>query len=169
MWLLAILGLIGLITWASSYEPIVSPGRATATPGEPAQRLLPTLEVPAQAGMLAADKGYLAVRKLTNPYRGDEAAAKQGKRLFQANCATCHRPEAPGDGPVGMPLDPRPKDLTLLSHYSHGAGDAGIFRTVKYGIKGTWMAPWDGRMSDHEIWKVSQYVRCLQVGGVVTK
>lgn len=62
-----------------------------------------------------------------------------------------------------MSLDPRPDDLTQVKSYQHGAGDVGIFRTVKYGVDGTGMAPWEGRMTDDETWKVTQYVRCIQV------
>ena len=43
------------------------------------------------------------------------------------------------------------------------AGDLGLFRTIKYGVEGTGMAPWDDRLSDREIWQVVNYVKSIQL------
>ena len=61
-----------------------------------------------------------------------------------------------------MTLNPKPRNLANSGEYKFGHGDLGIFRTVKYGSEGTGMAPWEGRMSDDDIWKVTNFVRTLQ-------
>jgi mono/diheme cytochrome c family protein len=43
-----------------------------------------------------------------------------------------------------------------------GTGHLAVFRSTKYGVQGTGMAPWDGRMNDEETWEVVNYVRTLQ-------
>ena len=40
---------------------------------------------------------------------GDAAA---GKSTFEMNCASCHGNGGKGDGPVGLALDPKPRDFT---------------------------------------------------------
>ena len=61
-----------------------------------------------------------------------------------------------------MSLNPKPRNLTAFAEYKYGKGDLGIFRTIKYGIEGGGMAPWEGRMTDDECWQVSNYVRTMQ-------
>ncbi len=110
-----------------------------------------------------AQKGYADVKKLgKNPVAGDVEATKAGATLFATNCASCHGAEGLGDGPAGMSLNPKPRNLAVFSDYLYGKGDLGIFRTIKYGVDGSGMAPWEGRMTDDECWKVVNFVRTLQ-------
>ena len=110
-----------------------------------------------------AQKGYAEVKKLgKNPHAGDVEATKAGANLFQTNCTSCHGAEGHGDGPAGMALNPKPRNLTVFSEYTLGKGDLGIFRTIKYGVDGSGMAPWEGRMTDDECWQVTNYVRTMQ-------
>ena len=47
----------------------------------------------------------------------------QGETLFAAHCASCHGPEARGDGPAGASLKTKPADLTADHVYEHTDGD----------------------------------------------
>ena len=96
-----------------------------------------------------------------NPVAGDAAATDAGKGLFAQNCASCHGEKGLGDGPAGAQLDPKPRNLTKPAEYKYGEGDLALFRTIKYGVKGGGMAPWDGRMTDDECWQVVNYVKTL--------
>ena len=109
------------------------------------------------------EPGYADVKKIgKNPFAGDLEATKAGAELFQTNCASCHGATGVGDGPAGMALTPKPRNLTAFAEYKFGKGDLGIYRTIKYGSEGTGMTGWEGRMTDDECWKVTNYVRTLQ-------
>ena len=49
-----------------------------------------------------------------------DARVEAGKRDYLALCASCHGPEAMGDGPVAAALDPRPPDLTQIASRRDG-------------------------------------------------
>lgn len=141
-----------------------APSTASSSP-LPVEALTPTVAVAPdlEFSKAKAQKGYAEVLKLgQSPVANDVEATRAGAALFTANCASCHGPDGQGDGPAGMALNPRPRNLKHLSEYHLGKGELGIFRTIKYGVDGTGMAPWEGRMTDEECWKVTNYVRSLQ-------
>jgi mono/diheme cytochrome c family protein len=109
-----------------------------------------------------AQPGFADVKKLKNPFAGDQEATKKGAELFQTNCASCHGATGVGDGPAGMALTPKPRNLTAFADYKYGKGDLGIFRSIKHGIDGGGMTGWADRMTDDESWQVVNYVRTLQ-------
>jgi len=51
---------------------------------------------------------------------GDAAA---GKAVFTANCASCHGDSGKGDGPVGVALQPPPRDFSKADFKFDGNGD----------------------------------------------
>ena len=183
-------GLLLATAYGCSSGPAPGPSASTATPpGATPPRPSPTqvavatpavaasgapktggIPKPSAAGALAEgyDKasgqdGYDDVKKMTsNPFLGDSAAMEKGKGLFAANCASCHGEAGKGDGPAGAVLEPKPRNFTAKAEYKYGTGDLALFRTGKYGVKGTGMAGWDGRMSDEEIWQTVNYIKTLQ-------
>lgn len=124
----------------------------------------PSVKVAQEEGLEQAryQPGYQDVVRLRNPHAGDPGAVQQGAEIFVRNCASCHGAEGHGDGGIASSMNPHPRNLTRISDYKAGYGDLALFRTVKYGLSGTGMVPWNGRMSDDEIWKVVSYVRTLQ-------
>ena len=40
------------------------------------------------------------------------AAVKEADTIYQTRCIGCHGPGGKGDGPIGMALNPRPRDLS---------------------------------------------------------
>lgn len=149
-------------TGPSNPPPAPAPAPTSAAP---VAVTTPSIEVApdAEFDKAKAQSGFADVKKLgKNPFAGDQEATKQGAELYQTNCASCHGPAGLGDGPAGLALNPKPRNLTATAEYKLGKGDLGIYRTVKYGSDGTGMTPWEGRMTDEECWKVTNYVRCLQ-------
>ena len=92
-----------------------------------------------------------------NPEPGDVASATRGGLLFSQNCARCHGRGGEGDGPEGVNLPSRPRDLTAprLS----GLSDGEIFETISGG-RG-YMPSWQSRLSESQIWDLVNYVRTL--------
>jgi mono/diheme cytochrome c family protein len=61
-----------------------------------------------------------------------------GSGDYQAYCASCHGPEARGDGAIAKSLKKRPADLTQLAKRSNGIfPEAKVFKTI------------DGRQGGH--------------------
>jgi mono/diheme cytochrome c family protein len=96
---------------------------------------------------------------------GDPAA---GKPLFEANCATCHGTSGKGDGPVGIALQPRPRDFTQADflYDTDGDGQKGTDADLKniitngaakYGGSPL-MAPWP-TLTPQQIENIIAYVR----------
>jgi mono/diheme cytochrome c family protein len=87
---------------------------------------------------------------------------EKGAKLFQANCSSCHGSLGKGDGESAQAFDPPPTDLTQPNDYKYGRRELGLFRTSKYGVDGTGMVPWEGIMTDDDLWNVTFYVQFLQ-------
>jgi mono/diheme cytochrome c family protein len=97
-----------------------------------------------------------------------------GKRLYEANCATCHGPHAQGAVKAGTEISiiaerggKQPPDLTDEA-WDHGSTDTAIFTAIKQGIPLGMMPPYEGRLSDAEIRNVVAYVRSLSTSQPVT-
>jgi mono/diheme cytochrome c family protein len=55
------------------------------------------------------------------PCVADEAPDMSGSELYRVFCASCHGPEAHGDGPVAATLKPAVPDLTRIATRNGGA------------------------------------------------
>ncbi len=105
--------------------------------------------------------GYEEVSGMTPPAATAESVAA-GKEAFMARCASCHGEAADGTGPAGATLDPPPRNLVAADDYFYGSKELAIYRTVRFGVADTGMTPWDGIMTEDEMWNVVHYVRTLQ-------
>jgi mono/diheme cytochrome c family protein len=92
----------------------------------------------------------------TNPLGVDAVSA--GAEVFKINCEACHGPQGHGDGPAGVSLDPKPKNLAELQAQ---AGDDYLFWRINTGKEGTSMVAWKGVLTEEQIWQVIAYVRTL--------
>ncbi|MDH5513451.1 MAG: cytochrome c [Gammaproteobacteria bacterium] len=89
-----------------------------------------------------------------NPVRADGASLARGKKLFQANCASCHGPTGRGDGPAGAALNPKPVDLAAMAG-QHPDGDYAWKIAEGRGA----MPAWKAVLSEKQIWDVVNYLQ----------
>lgn len=91
-----------------------------------------------------------------NPVAANAASIERGKKLFQANCASCHGAGGKGDGPAGAVLKPKPADLSTMAG-QHPDGD---FAWKIANGRGPMLA-WKGVLSEVQIWDTVNFVQSL--------
>jgi len=109
--------------------------------------------------MGAAEKHWSAPAKEAkrrNPVPASAASVEEGKKLFQANCTTCHGPAGRGDGPAAASLKPHPADLAEMAGH-HPDGD--LAWKIANG-RGP-MPPWKTALSQDQIWSLVNYIKSL--------
>jgi mono/diheme cytochrome c family protein len=115
-----------------------------------------------------ARQGDPEAAKIKNPVASSAASIAAGKKVFDVNCAGCHGPKAEGAEKAGIVISviedqggKQPPDLTDAK-WDHGSTDGEIFMTIKKGVGPQYfMAPWDGRIPDADIWNTINYLRSL--------
>jgi cytochrome c oxidase cbb3-type subunit 3 len=87
-----------------------------------------------------------------NPYAGNAAAQREGRRLFNwYNCSGCHGDHAGGG------MGPSLRDSTWV----YGGTDARVFRSIAQGrTKG--MPAWGNMLPEQQIWKLVAYIKSLR-------
>ena len=112
----------------------------------------------------APAKGDPEAAKIKNPVASTPESIAKGAKQFQLLCAGCHGKDAKGGLTISVIEDRggnQPPDLTD-DKWDHGSSDGEIFTVVKKGIAPEFfMAPWDGRVSDEEIWNMINYIKSL--------
>jgi len=93
----------------------------------------------------------------SNPLGTDAMAA--GAEIFTNNCQACHGEQGHGDGPAGLALDPKPKNLPDLAAT---VGDDYLFWRIAKGKPGTSMVGWQGILTDEQIWQVVSFIHTLK-------
>lgn len=95
----------------------------------------------------------------------DQAAIERGKKLYQAQCASCHGADGKGTGPVAKALAHPPADLSNHFHRKPGDGDAYLFWRVSEGgvvepFKSTQsaMPAFKGSLEEGARWDVLSYI-----------
>lgn len=97
--------------------------------------------------------------KRPNPVPADADSLARGKKLFEANCASCHGNSGKGDGPAGAALNPKPADLTAMAG-QHPDGD---FAWKIANGRGP-MPAWKGVLNEAQIWDTVNFVQSLAPG-----
>ena len=98
--------------------------------------------------------------KLKNPVAANAASLAAGKKLYDAQCASCHGATGKGDGKGGELLKPKPSDMTD-AEWKHGSTDGEIFTVIRDGSKQTGMRAYGSRIPTNDIWNLVNYVRTL--------
>ncbi len=88
----------------------------------------------------------------TVQYKSDDASIASGKKIYAANCETCHGLK--GEGLAGPNLTD--------AYWIHGGGIKNIFKTIHDGVPGKAMVKWAGILKPIEIENVASYVWSLQ-------
>jgi len=98
--------------------------------------------------------------KLANPVASSPSSIAAGKKLFDAQCASCHGPMGQGDGKGGQMLKPPPSDLTDAT-WKHGSSDGEVFVVIRDGSAKTGMRPYGSRLAVTDLWNLVNYIRTL--------
>jgi mono/diheme cytochrome c family protein len=142
----ALLIVLGCLVIAGLFAAIVVPGLRNANKAETPMPVTPAVgetgwldptEYPPQRGSVIPPLDPKELMTAT------PQLIEQGKTLFDNNCATCHGGKGLGDGPAATTMTPRPQNFTKPEGWVNGYQMPAIFKTLKEGIPGTSMAPFD--------------------------
>jgi len=86
-----------------------------------------------------------------NPFEGNADAIKEGKNIFETNCAVCHGKDAKGG--IGPNL--------LRKDFKYGRSDSDLYTSISKGRPGG-MPDWEPKIGRDRIWKVIAYLRTIQ-------
>ena len=88
--------------------------------------------------------------------------AVRGSAKYAQICATCHGETGRGDGPGGITLKPKPRNLRDASYMS-ALSDEHLFKVIDKGGpsvgKSVFMPPWGGSLSDQDIRDIIAFIR----------
>lgn len=91
-----------------------------------------------------------------NPVSADSVSRERGRRLFEANCVSCHGPTGRGNGPIAARLETLPPDFTAMAEQRR---DGDFAWKIAEG-RGS-MPAWKGVLKDAEIWDLVNYIQSL--------
>jgi mono/diheme cytochrome c family protein len=86
-------------------------------------------------------------------------SSKEGKKIYDMNCAMCHGPKGAGDGAAAAALNPKPRNFTE-GKFKYGSTDKDLFNLISKG-KGP-MPPWGSVLKENQIYDVIAYIRTLK-------
>jgi high-affinity iron transporter len=84
-----------------------------------------------------------------------------GRRLYTANCASCHGDLGMGNGPAARGMNPAPPAVGSAEQM-HDVSPALMYRVVTVGIAGTPMIAWSNTLTSDERWDIVAYLTSLR-------
>ncbi|CAA7616921.1 cytochrome c [Magnetospirillum sp. UT-4] len=99
-----------------------------------------------------------AAKAVVVPEAGAQTSVEPGALLYQSECMACHG--APGVPPrvFARSMRPAPGDLAVTAREWTSAE---LYWIVRYGLAGSGMPAWDGRLSEDELWSLVALVNQL--------
>jgi mono/diheme cytochrome c family protein len=91
-----------------------------------------------------------------NPVPVNANTIELGKKLFVANCLTCHGAEGHGDGPGAAALEKKPADLPKRIKQT-GEKDGELFWKISEGRAP--MITWRTQLTETQRWELVNYIR----------
>jgi mono/diheme cytochrome c family protein len=105
--------------------------------------------------------GHSEATEVRNPMSATPQSIADGKKVYDARCASCHGVAGKGDGKlVGSMKLPRPSDFTDET-WQHGSTDGEIYTLIRTGSKGTAMRAFASSLKTEDIWNVVNYLKTL--------
>jgi cytochrome c oxidase cbb3-type subunit 2/cytochrome c oxidase cbb3-type subunit I/II len=90
------------------------------------------------------------------PSTQEATSVREGKSLFEANCASCHGDRGAGDGPAAGALAPSPTNFHVKKPTEERA-----WEVLDNGVPGTAMPPWQSQLSADQRHALVEFVRSL--------
>jgi mono/diheme cytochrome c family protein len=91
--------------------------------------------------------------------------AVKGKQVYTLFCVPCHGDQGDGKGPVGITLQPPPRDF-IKGEFKYASTDQELFDVITGGAAARGgsplMTPWNGIISEDDRWNVLRYIRSLK-------
>jgi mono/diheme cytochrome c family protein len=99
------------------------------------------------------------------------AVLARGSELYARHCAACHGEQGDGAGPFADMLNPRPRSFVdeafkLYTTQNEIPSDDDLMRTLRRGMPGSAMPPWD-HLPQSDLQALVQFVRLLHRQGAV--
>ncbi len=113
----------------------------------------------AQAAGPAKAAKVVDVAANDKPWVENEDMAIHGAKVFANVCAVCHGAKGLGDGPAGLSLNPKPRNL-VEGKWKQGGDSISLFKTLQVGIKGGSMASF-AHLPAKDRWGLVQFVRSI--------
>lgn len=100
------------------------------------------------------------VSSVTDPWNSSEDMIAHGAAVYKTNCAICHGDKGEGNGPAGMGLVPKPRNL-VAGEWKKGSGTRkDLYETVRVGLDGTSMAAF-GHLPKVDRWALVHWIRSI--------
>ncbi|WP_367768262.1 cytochrome c [Flavobacterium sp. WC2421] len=95
---------------------------------------------------------------LINPFKGNEKATAEGKKLYNQMCVICHGIQGKGNGSAGVALSPKPSNFLTINVVNET--DGAIFWKLTEGKSP--MASYKDALSENQRWQLVNYIRYLE-------
>ena len=164
-----LVAIVGCLIIAALFGILVVPGLRNANKPETPPAVssvegetgwLDPTEFPVQKGRLIPPVDPATLMKPSEELKGI------GKKLYEADCTTCHGTLGRGDGPASN-INPRPRDFKAAeSDWTNGPDMPDIYKTLSEGVPGTSMASFD-YLTKRERMALVHYIQ--ELGGYTGK
>ena len=99
------------------------------------------------------------ITTVKEPWVESADVATYGAGVYKTNCAMCHGEKGLGDGPAGMALMPKPRNL-VEGKWKQGGDSVALFKTLTTGIPGSSMAGY-AHFKPADRWALVQFIRSI--------
>ena len=114
---------------------------------------------------LMASLSVLSVASLALAQGAVDPSLAKAKQVYDVYCQACHGPNGDGKGPVGVALQPPPRDFTKAD-FLYGGTNEDIFEVITNGAatKGgsPLMAPWGTVIPEADRQALVRFIRSLK-------
>jgi mono/diheme cytochrome c family protein len=100
-----------------------------------------------------------------DPATAAKGDAVKGNQVYTLYCLPCHGEKGDGKGPVGITLQPPPRDF-IKGEFKYASTDQELFEVITGGAAARGgsplMTPWNGILSEEDRWNVLRFIRSLK-------